>query len=107
MKINVLRDSRAKLSILGRVYNVAVTRLEDPLLNRSVMMAYQRKSSWWRSLVRRFHRGRFIGWSRAEMKNPLHNEIDLSAYWMPFTGNRAFKNEPRLMQSAKGLYYRT
>ena len=42
-EINVLRDSRAKLSILGRVYNVAVTRLEDPLLNRSVMMAYQRK----------------------------------------------------------------
>ena len=41
------------------------------------------------------------------MKNPLHNEIDLSAYWMPFTGNRAFKNEPRLMKSAQGLYYTT
>ena len=41
------------------------------------------------------------------MKNPLHNELDLSAYWMPFTGNRAFKNEPRLMKSAQGMYYTT
>ena len=41
------------------------------------------------------------------MKNPLHNELDLSSYWMPFTGNRAFKNEPRLMKSAQGLYYTT
>ncbi len=32
---------------------------------------------------------------------------DLDAYWMPFTANREFKRAPRLLQSAKGMYYRT
>jgi beta-alanine--pyruvate transaminase len=32
---------------------------------------------------------------------------DLSAFWMPFTNNRAFKAEPRLLESAEGMYYRT
>jgi beta-alanine--pyruvate transaminase len=32
---------------------------------------------------------------------------DLSAYWMPFTANRAFKRRPRLIARAKGLYYYT
>ncbi len=31
--------------------------------------------------------------------------LDLSAYWMPFTGNRDFKAAPRLLKSAKGMYY--
>ena len=35
------------------------------------------------------------------------NTPDLSAYWMPFTANRQFKADPRLLVSAKGMYYRT
>ena len=30
---------------------------------------------------------------------------DLDAFWMPFTNNRAFKQSPRLLVSAKGMYY--
>ena len=41
------------------------------------------------------------------MATPLHNELDLNAYWMPFTANRAFKSEPRLIQSASGMVCRT
>ena len=29
----------------------------------------------------------------------------LAAYWMPFTANRAFKANPRMLVSAKGMYY--
>ena len=32
---------------------------------------------------------------------------DLSAFWMPFTDNRFFKREPRLLASASGMHYRT
>ena len=32
---------------------------------------------------------------------------DLSAFWMPFTDNRYFKAQPRLLASAAGMYYRT
>ncbi len=32
---------------------------------------------------------------------------DLSAYWMPFTGNRAFKKNPRLVVGAKDMHYVT
>ncbi|MDE1181978.1 aspartate aminotransferase family protein [Paraburkholderia sp.] len=32
---------------------------------------------------------------------------DLSSFWMPFTANRQFKSAPRLLQSAKGMYYQT
>lgn len=35
------------------------------------------------------------------------NEQDTSAYWMPFTANRAFKKNPRIFESAKGMYYTT
>jgi beta-alanine--pyruvate transaminase len=31
----------------------------------------------------------------------------LDAFWMPFTANRQFKQHPRLMASAKGMYYTT
>ena len=37
----------------------------------------------------------------------LHNELDLNAYWLPFTANRAYKAAPRLLQSAAGMHYRT
>ncbi|MCY4259687.1 MAG: aspartate aminotransferase family protein [Rhodobacteraceae bacterium] len=30
---------------------------------------------------------------------------DLRACWMPFTANRQFKKNPRLLQSAEGMYY--
>jgi beta-alanine--pyruvate transaminase len=33
------------------------------------------------------------------------NALDLDAYWMPFTANRQFKADPRLLASAKGMYY--
>ena len=32
---------------------------------------------------------------------------DLSSFWMPFTANRQFKAAPRLIASARGMYYRT
>jgi len=32
---------------------------------------------------------------------------DLSSFWMPFTANRQFKAAPRLLESAKGMYFRT
>ena len=35
------------------------------------------------------------------------NAPDLSAFWMPFTANRQFKANPRLLVSAKGMYYRS
>jgi beta-alanine--pyruvate transaminase len=36
-----------------------------------------------------------------------HTPNDLSAYWMPFTPNRSFKQNPRLLARAKGVYYYT
>jgi beta-alanine--pyruvate transaminase len=32
---------------------------------------------------------------------------DLGAFWMPFTANRQFKQNPRLLVSAEGMYYRS
>ena len=34
------------------------------------------------------------------------NTRNLENYWMPFTANRQFKQAPRLLESAKGMYYR-
>jgi beta-alanine--pyruvate transaminase len=34
------------------------------------------------------------------------NTRNLQNYWMPFTANRQFKQAPRLLESAKGMYYR-
>ena len=34
-------------------------------------------------------------------------DLDLENYWMPFTANRQFKNEPRLVEAADGVYYRS
>ncbi|WP_419686505.1 aspartate aminotransferase family protein [Burkholderia theae] len=39
------------------------------------------------------------------MSQPQANTPDLSAFWMPFTANRQFKDAPRLLVSAKGMYY--
>lgn len=30
---------------------------------------------------------------------------DLSHLWMPFTANRQFKSQPRLLARAEGMYY--
>ena len=32
---------------------------------------------------------------------------DLGAYWMPFTSNRQFKETPRMVAAAEGMYYTT
>lgn len=32
---------------------------------------------------------------------------DLSAFWMPFTANRRFKADPRILVSAKDMYYKS
>lgn len=40
------------------------------------------------------------------MTHVMKND-DLSAYWMPFTPNKAFKENPRIIESAKGLYLTT
>ncbi len=39
------------------------------------------------------------------MLQPPPNDLD--AFWMPFTDNRYFKSNPRLLASAKGMYYQT
>lgn len=40
--------------------------------------------------------------------NHRENKNDhMAAFWMPFTPNRAFKEEPRFYKRAKGLYYET
>jgi beta-alanine--pyruvate transaminase len=38
------------------------------------------------------------------LQNPPN---DLDSFWMPFTDNRYFKANPRLLASAKGMYYQT
>lgn len=35
------------------------------------------------------------------------NQPDLAAFWMPFTANRQFKAGPRILVSAKGMFYRS
>ena len=39
----------------------------------------------------------------AAVPNPTNN---LDAFWMPFTANRQFKQAPRMLVAAKGMYYR-
>src|SRR5665213_1823976 len=42
-----------------------------------------------------------------KIQNPsLYAQNDLDSYWLPFTPNRAFKQRPRLLAQADGLYYR-
>jgi len=36
-----------------------------------------------------------------------HVVPDLAPYWMPYTHNRLFKRQPRLLVSAEGMYYTT
>ena len=32
------------------------------------------------------------------------SQSQLDAYWMPFTGNRQFKEDPRIITAASGMY---
>jgi beta-alanine--pyruvate transaminase len=43
----------------------------------------------------------------ADVRRSITNRPDLSAYWMPFTANRQFKAEPRLLVAAQGCFYRS
>ena len=36
----------------------------------------------------------------------MPDQRDLSAWWMPFTANRDFKGNPRMLMSASGMFYR-
>jgi beta-alanine--pyruvate transaminase len=40
-----------------------------------------------------------------DMSTEVAAGLDLSNLWMPFTANRQFKQNPRLLASAKGMYY--
>jgi beta-alanine--pyruvate transaminase len=35
----------------------------------------------------------------------MQDEVDMQAYWMPYTPNRYFRKNPKIMVSAKGVYY--
>lgn len=46
--------------------------------------------------------------SSQALNNPLPapgTALDMEAFWMPFTANRAFKQSPRMIDSAAGFYY--
>src|SRR5262245_58193022 len=43
--------------------------------------------------------------TRMDHAPKLANELDLSAYWIPFTPNRQFKAAPRLFVAAEGVWY--
>ncbi|KGE03971.1 aspartate aminotransferase family protein [Pseudohaliea rubra] len=36
---------------------------------------------------------------------PALTRADLEAHWMPYTGNRQFKNDPRMIVGAEGIHY--
>lgn len=42
--------------------------------------------------------------SKVEMQN---KKLDLGHFWLPFTDNRYFKEHPRILRSAKGMFYTT
>ena len=39
--------------------------------------------------------------------SPVSAHPELEAFWMPFTANRQFKSNPRLLARAEGMYYWT
>ena len=41
----------------------------------------------------------------AVIENAADQATGMSAYWMPYTGNRAFKQAPRMYKGAKGMFY--
>ncbi|SNS46973.1 beta-alanine--pyruvate transaminase [Azospirillum sp. RU38E] len=53
-------------------------------------------------LAARFHPCR-----RSRVPDQQTRPNNLDAFWMPFTANRQFKQAPRLLVSASGMYYRS
>ena len=43
----------------------------------------------------------------ARAANDIAAPNDLDAWWLPFTANRSFKQRPRMISRAKGMYYYT
>jgi beta-alanine--pyruvate transaminase len=41
------------------------------------------------------------------MPTPTLSRAELESFWMPFTSNRQFKDNPRLLERAEGMYYWT
>ena len=39
--------------------------------------------------------------------NDRQSPNDLESWWLPFTANRSFKQRPRMITRAKGMYYYT
>lgn len=37
--------------------------------------------------------------------SPTSADLDLDAWWMPFTANRSYKDNPVLLRAARGMYY--
>ena len=37
----------------------------------------------------------------------IQQNLNLDNYWLPFTPNKKFKADPRLLVSAKGMYYKS
>ena len=35
------------------------------------------------------------------------NTLNLENFWIPFTANKAFKEEPRLLVEAEGMFYKS
>ena len=53
---------------------------------------------------------RGVSWrmnKRADSKEMSVQALEQSAFWMPFTANRQFKQAPRLLARAEGMYYWT
>src|SRR5664279_5867986 len=51
-----------------------------------------------------------MGHAELSSRNSLHDEaatrqISLDEYWMPFTPNRDFKADPKMVVRAEGMYY--
>ena len=42
--------------------------------------------------------------SMSELRRPLTRE-ELEAHWMPYTGNRQFKDDPRMIVAAEGVHF--
>jgi beta-alanine--pyruvate transaminase len=45
--------------------------------------------------------------AKTPVAHPLAGDPSLEALWMPFTANRAFKREPRLLVAARDMHYTT
>ena len=41
------------------------------------------------------------------MSKAAYGTNNLEAFWMPFTANRQFKENPRLLVSAKDMHYKS